>query len=644
MHNTINNLLLMGSHLRSVLISAAVIGSGALLIAGVKTVNVKQPGTLASKVGEKNKYTTTAIRIKGSLNSDDVRFLRDMAGGDTLFKKTPGKLVDIDLSEVSFVPGPESILGKKSAYRIKGKHSIPPTFLYNCPVRRVVLPQRLDTIDRWAFSGTLLKELIVPDGVYVASKAIASDSLLEVLRLPEIKGQAVAPSQSGLRGVKRVSYGDVDYVGGGSFVDLPELEEIVFEGLVGHIDGYTVTNCPKLKRIVFRGPVASTGGSQFVKDCPELEEVRFDGLVFSTGFGAPVNCPKLKGYTQNGIVLDGDSSVFRIGTPADVAAAPEMKKQALRMLDYKTRTLKNASDSFLERIEIMNFADTEKLADALGEASGVEELAAVIRPVKEDMEKEKLQLLKESPAYRADDVKIEWRYAAPSDSILRFDREYFNLDSIAGDGDDISRIKNLMYWVHDVVRHDGNSYNPRSVSLKDIIDICKKENRGVNCRMMAIILTEALLAEGIPARYLTCQPKLWAFDTDCHVICVAWSESLGKWVWVDPTFAAFVTDENGLMLHPGEVRERLIADKPLILNPDANWNHKSAQTKEHYLDYYMAKNLYYITAKEFNSPRPEGVKSTKSKYVMLAPVGASKAPVYDITTTDSERFWAAPVK
>jgi len=32
----------------------------------------------------------------------------------------------------------------------------------------------------------------------------------------------------------------------------------------------------------------------------------------------------------------------------------------------------------------------------------------------------------------------------------------------------------------------------------------------------------------------------------------------------------------------------------LIVNPDANWNRKLSQTKEDYLDSYMAKNLYRI--------------------------------------------------
>ena len=58
----------------------------------------------------------------------------------------------------------------------------------------------------------------------------------------------------------------------------------------------------------------------------------------------------------------------------------------------------------------------------------------------------------------------------------------------------------------------------------------------------------------------------------------------------------------------------------------------------------MAKNLYYITAIEFNRPRPEGVGATRSKYVMLTPIGTEKTQHSDILTSDYDRFWAAPVE
>lgn len=210
--------------------------------------------------------------------------------------------------------------------------------------------------------------------------------------------------------------------------------------------------------------------------------------------------------------------------------------------------------------------------------------------------KTKLEILKASPSYAADTIKKpNLEYALPSDSLLAATREYFNLDSIAGNGDDVSRIKNLLYWVHNNIPHDGsNGLAPGARNLKNTYESARRDSCGYNCRALAISLAEALLAEGIPARYVICQSKAWDTDNDCHVICVAWSESLGKWVWVDPTFAAYVTDENGTLLHPGEVRYRLQNDLPLILNKDANWNNRYTENKEYYLDEYMAKNLYLL--------------------------------------------------
>jgi len=153
-------------------------------------------------------------------------------------------------------------------------------------------------------------------------------------------------------------------------------------------------------------------------------------------------------------------------------------------------------------------------------------------------------------------------------------KKQFNLDSVSGHGDEISRIKNLLYWTHNIVRHDGNSANPKSKNAVDLITVCQKENRGLNCRMMATILKDAYQAEGFKARVITCMPKDTA-DNDCHVITVVWAESLNKWVWMDPTFNAYVSDDKGNLLNIEEVRNRLVNGGPLVLNPDANWNNKA---------------------------------------------------------------------
>ena len=267
--------------------------------------------------------------------------------------------------------------------------------------------------------------------------------------------------------------------------------------------------------------------------------------------------------------------------------------------------------------------------------------AAAARPKKET----KLEILKQSAPYkRTGQTMPAFTYASPNDSLLTRTRDFFHLDEVAGTGDDLSRIKRLLYWMHDLVRHDGSSSWPKCrYNCVDLYQLCQTEKRGLNCRFMAEMLCEALLAENIPARYITCQSREYDTDNDCHVITIAWSRQLNKWVWVDPTFCAYVTDENGLWLHPGEVRERLQAGKKLILNEDANWNHESKQTVEGYLEEYMAKNLYIISSNLHSRSEAESPDRTqKSESITLVPEGFKYK--WGQTTSDDEYFWQAPPK
>jgi hypothetical protein len=184
-----------------------------------------------------------------------------------------------------------------------------------------------------------------------------------------------------------------------------------------------------------------------------------------------------------------------------------------------------------------------------------------------------------------------------------------------------------MHWVHDLIRHDGSSSNPTLKNAIDLIRICKDENRGLNCRMLATILNECYLSMGITSRYITCMPKETQFD-DCHVINMVYSRDLRKWIWIDPTFDAYVMDEKGRLLGIQEVRERLIKGQPLVLNADANWNRETLQTKKDYLEGYMAKNLYRLQTPLVSEYNTETWKSGKEiSYIELLPLdGTEQAP------------------
>lgn len=250
------------------------------------------------------------------------------------------------------------------------------------------------------------------------------------------------------------------------------------------------------------------------------------------------------------------------------------------------------------------------------------------------------QILRSAPAYGAagSDSTLRFTYATPDDPNLVRVRQYFRLDSVAGAGDELSKIRRLMTWVHNVVRHDGSSRNPEMRNAISMVELCRREGRGINCRMMAQILNECYLAMGFRSRFVTCLPRTMV--SDCHVINAVYSVTLGKWVWMDPTFNAWVTDENGMLLSIAEVRERIIDGRPYFLNEDANWNNQARQTKADYLDRYMAKNLYYLQCplrSEFNTETWYEGKPTVS-YRCLAPAGDPT----DGATCDAVSFWRSP--
>jgi hypothetical protein len=225
----------------------------------------------------------------------------------------------------------------------------------------------------------------------------------------------------------------------------------------------------------------------------------------------------------------------------------------------------------------------------------------------------------------------KFTYLNENEKQLKKIKKDFKLDSIAGGGNDISKLLNIMHWVHNLIRHDGSSNNPSLQNAIDLIRICKSEKRGVNCRMMATILNECFLSMGYKSRMVTCMPKSLEFD-DCHVINTVYLEKEERWIWLDPTFDAYVMDETGKLLGIQEVRERLINDKPLILNPEANWNKKNSQTKDYYLYTYMAKNLYRLEVPLHSTYNYETKENGKTlEYVQLLPLdGINQKPIIQV--------------
>jgi hypothetical protein len=236
---------------------------------------------------------------------------------------------------------------------------------------------------------------------------------------------------------------------------------------------------------------------------------------------------------------------------------------------------------------------------------------------------------------------FQFTYQSRDAAELKAFRQAYRLDEVAGPGTEFERLVNLMRWVHRQVRHDGQSKNPEPKNAMHLLEVCKAEGRGINCRMMATILNEAYLSLGFPSRQVTCQP-LDEKDPDCHVITTVWSPSLGKWLYMDPTMEAYVMDAQGAPLSIAEVRASLIAGDPLQLAPGANWNGRPEPPAQYLA--YMAKNLVRITCpleSAYGYESRGGVLQYLTLDSSAFPARPAKGPGGAVTH-DPRAFWAAP--
>lgn len=274
-----------------------------------------------------------------------------------------------------------------------------------------------------------------------------------------------------------------------------------------------------------------------------------------------------------------------------------------------------------------------------------EELQPALARLKETADY--LYVLQNAPEYsrpQQADNRPHTVYAKADDPNLLRVRKYFRLDSVAVAGNELATIKSILTYIHNKIRHDGQNGNPTDgANSINYAEACKDGSRGLNCRGLATVLNECYLSMGIPSRVITCLPK--TYISDCHVINAVYSSTLGKWLWIDPTNNAWVTDDRGNLLSIQEVRERLRTGQPVRVNEEANWNNERKTQTEDYLYDYMAKNLFYIESWTRYGFNTESDTKNPVRYIMLQPAGcnSSEKKANTLSVSDDRYFWQAPL-
>lgn len=656
----------------------AVIVSLTMSIAQSLSIELKSPGRLEKEVGG-DIYKLESIKISGAMDAKDLECLRKMAGVNYDGKQTEGRLKFADLRDVCFLPGDE-FFSSTGGTKITDEYILPVRAFSNCQLETVILPTELKEIGAEAFWGSSIKEITLPENIVIKENAFMDCKQLAQINFPQTTKEILYSAFYGCESLRQIVLNDVCVISGNAFLGLPVVESICIRGDLGHIDGWnTFADCPELTTVEFDGVVLSTGGPRMFANCPNLTTVIFKAPIIGINIGKPEGCPLLRDYKvqsavyysmYDDLIRKSTGEMWLANTVETYDMAVRVRRTSLKFLnmnlsDVIKNIIKRQCGQLLYEIAV-NLAKSGKTDDAKEFLKVTAQMdyiyfdktsddETIMKPLRDDVrynyllndegldESDYYQVLKLSPAYETGSVIGEpFIYQNSNDKDLVRVREYFKLDSIMGNGDEISRIKNIMSWVHNNVRHDGASPWPDcNYNSIDMYNLCKNQKRGLNARFLNMMLNEMYLACGFKSRFIVCMPKNFATDKDCEIVTIVWSETLGKWIMMDPSYEAYVTDGNGLLLHPGEIRQRIIDGLPVRVNDDANWNNKVSLTQEMYFDYKM-KNFYLFSAHTISEYNAEGNGSQYSPIITLVPVGV-KFEKNAATVTDDAYFWQSPL-
>lgn len=216
-----------------------------------------------------------------------------------------------------------------------------------------------------------------------------------------------------------------------------------------------------------------------------------------------------------------------------------------------------------------------------------------------------------------------WTYMSTEAPPLVELRTRYGLADVISGMEELPAALKLLEWVYAAIKHDGSTMNPYPCNALNILDVCIREKRAVNCRMKAVVLNEVYLSLGYRSRYITCMPAV--DDHDCHVLVMVYITSLGRWITVDPTFNTYFTGSDGAIISVLEARQIYrnggVPGLHRIEKPFTPffWEDIKCESYDEFYLLYMSKNCFRFAcpvASEFNYESHQD-----ARFIYLSPAG-----------------------
>lgn len=206
--------------------------------AGELTLNVAEPGTLATLITAEQKYSTTKLTLTGTINGLDWQTIREMAGCDFYWHKTAGTLEELDIAGVTIVGGDPVVIA-----------------LGSDPTNPVVIPARDNALSEELFTSTSIRHIVMPESITAIYSAFSGAALEGTVTVPEgveILGEYafegcsnveafILPST--LRDIDNPRKPNKSAIGASAFANCTSLKNLTLPAGVTLIKGGTFANC-----------------------------------------------------------------------------------------------------------------------------------------------------------------------------------------------------------------------------------------------------------------------------------------------------------------------------------------------------------------------------------------------------------------
>ncbi|MFN8361104.1 MAG: hypothetical protein U0264_14415 [Candidatus Kapaibacterium sp.] len=129
-----------------------------------------------------------------------------------------------------------------------------------------------------------------------------------------------------------------------------------------------------------------------------------------------------------------------------------------------------------------------------------------------------------------------------ADSYITDLKQYVSRRVNSTDKSDPAIILSLLEWVSNQWQHDGVNAPPARANALEILTLAAQGGR-FSCNSYSTVLSDVLLAYGYISRVISLNSKDIAYGTlgMGHVAVEVWSNSLQKWIFIDPQYSVYAT-------------------------------------------------------------------------------------------------------